>query len=107
LAVLAAAMLMWRHLSIVLPQRRRSFAWGIAGLVLVGGGLDIAERAHHQQPLVGGLYLGTISLPGVRIAKPVSADAFVKSAQPLEKTLSKWSKASGGDDDAAGLDDDE
>jgi hypothetical protein len=107
IAIAAIAMLLWRHLSIVLPQRRGSFAWVIVGLVTVGGGLDVAERARHQQPLVGGLYLGTISLPGVRIAKPVSADAFVKSAQPLEKTLSRWSKASGDETEAPTSEDDD
>ncbi len=54
---------------------------------------------------MGDLYLGTISLPGVRIAKPVSIDAFVKSAAPLQQTLSRWAKP-GDDDDAPSGDDD-
>jgi pSer/pThr/pTyr-binding forkhead associated (FHA) protein len=106
LAVAALVMLLWRHLSIVLPQRRQSFAWVMAGLVVVGGGLDVAERARHQQPWVGSLYLGTISLPALRVVKPVSADAFVQSAQPLEKTLSHWSKASGDESEPESSDDD-
>ncbi len=105
-AVVALAMLLWRHLSIVLPQRRQAFAWVLVGLVVVGGGLDMAGRARHQQPLVGTLYLGTISLPGLRVAKPVSADAFVKSAAPLEKSLSRWAKASGDDAEGPSVDDD-
>jgi len=55
-----------------------------------------------QQPLVGDLYLGTISLPAMRMARPVPVDAFVKSAAPLEKTLSHWTKAG---DDGADADD--
>ena len=106
-AFLALAMLLWRHLSIVLPARRRAFAYVIAALVTVGGGLDIAERARHQEPLIGSLYLGTISVPGVRVAKPVSADAFVQSAQPIEKRLSQWSKKAGDDADEPDSDDDE
>jgi len=107
IAFAALATLLWRHLSIVLPQRRRTFAWAIAALAVAGGGLDVAERVRHQQPLVGSLYLGTISVPGMRIARPVSADAFVQSAQPLEGSLSKWSKAGGDDADAAEGDDDD
>jgi hypothetical protein len=94
-AVCALAMLLWRHLAIVLPQRRREFGYVMLAVVLIGGGLNIAERMHLQQPLVGELYLSTISLPQVRVARPVSADAFVQTAQPLEKTLARWAKASG------------
>jgi len=104
-AILAVAMLLWRHLAIVLPQRRRAFAIVMAGVVGVGLGLNMADRLRHQQPVVGDLYLGTLSLPGVRVAKPVSADAFVKSAAPLEKTLSKWAKAVGDDAPSEGEDD--
>jgi len=105
-AIGAVAMLLWRHLSIVLPQRRRAFAIVVATVLVVGAGLNVAERMRHQQPLVGDLYLGTISLPGVRIARPVSADEFVKSAVPLEKSLSKWAKAGGEDTPADAGDDD-
>ena len=104
-AIGAIAMLLWRHLSIVQPQRRGAFAIVVGSLLVVAGGLDLAERVRHQLPLVGDLYLGTISVPAVRLAKPVSADAFVKSAAPLEKSLAKWAKA-GGDDGPAESDDD-
>ena len=97
-AFAAVAMLLWSHLSIVLPARRLVFAYVVAALAVGGGGLQVAERAHHQQPLVGSLYLGTISVPGMRVAKPVSAEAFVQSTQPLEKQLSAWSKANADDD---------
>jgi hypothetical protein len=101
----AIAMMMWRHMGLLLPQRRRAFAIAIASAVTVGGGLLLADRTLQQEPLIGDLYLGTISLPGMRLAHTVSADAFVKSAQPLEKTLSRWAKP-GDDDDAPGGDED-
>jgi len=94
-------MMIWRHMGLLLPQRRRAFAIAISSAVVVGGGLLLIDRSVQQQPLVGDLYLGTISLPGVRVAKPVPVDAFVKSAAPLEKTLSRWTKAGDGDDDDA------
>jgi hypothetical protein len=106
LAVAALAMLLWRHLSIVQPSRRRAFAWILAGIAAVVGGLNVAERARHQQPLVGSLYLGTLSLPGLRLAKPVSADAFVQSAAPLEKSLARWAKKGDDDEQEGGGDDD-
>jgi hypothetical protein len=103
--IAAVAMLLWRHLSIVLPQRRNAFAIVIAGILVVAGALNLSERLRHQQPLVGDLYLGTISLPVLRVAKPVSAETFVKSAAPLEKRLSKWAKAGGDDAVSDGEDD--
>jgi hypothetical protein len=96
-AVGAAAMLLWRHLVIVLPQRRREVGLVMLALVVIGGGLNIAERIRLQQPPIGELYLSTISLPQLRVARPVSADAFVMAAQPLEASLARWAKASGDD----------
>jgi len=95
----AMAMMMWRHMGLLLPLRRRAFAIAIGSAVAVGGGLLLVDRFVQQQPLVGDLYLGTISLPGLRVAKPVSVDAFVKSAEPLEKTLSHWAKPGDEDED--------
>jgi hypothetical protein len=103
--VAAIAMMLWRHMGLLLPQRRRAFALAIASAVTVGGGLLLADRALQQQPLIGDLYLGTISLPALRVASPVPADAFVKSAAPLEKTLSRWARP--GDDDDAPAGDEE
>ena len=105
--VAAIAMMIWRHLGLLLPSQRRAFAIAIGSAVAVSGGLLLIDRGMQQQPLIGDLYLGTISLPGVRIARTVSADAFVKSAAPLEKTLARWAKPGDDDDPAeAGGDDD-
>ena len=104
--VAAIAMMIWRHLGLLLPSRRRAFAIAIASAVTVSGGLLLVDRWMQQEPLVGDLYLGTISLPGVRVARTVSAEAFVKSAAPLEKTLERWAKAGDDDPQDAGGDDD-
>ena len=104
--VAALAMMMWRHMGLLLPARRRAFALAIGSAVVVGGGLLLVDRSMQQEPLVGDLYLGTISLPGVRVAKPVSIDAFVKSAAPWRQTLSHWAKPGDDDDDSPGADDD-
>jgi hypothetical protein len=101
----AIAIMLWRHLGLLLPQRRRAVALSIAAAVAVSGCLLLVGRSVQQEPLVGDLYLGTISLPGVRVVKPVSTAAFVKSAGSLEKTLSRWAKP-GDDDDAPGTDED-
>jgi hypothetical protein len=106
-AIAALAMLLWRHLAIVLPQRRRAFALVIVGVLGLGGGLNIADRVRHQQPLVGSLYLGTISLPELRLARPVTADVFVQSAEPLQKSLSRWTKSGADDADTPEGDEDE
>jgi hypothetical protein len=104
--VAAIAMMLWRHMGLLLPQRRRAFAIAIAGAVAAGGCLLLVGRSVGQEPLVGDLYLGTISLPGVRVARTVSTDAFVKSAGSLEKTLSKWARPGEDDEDEPGGDED-
>ena len=104
--VAAIAMMMWRHMGLLLPQRRRAFAIAIGSAVAVGGCLLLVGRSVQQEPLVGDLYLGTLSLPAVRVVKPVSTENFVKSAAPLEKTLSKWAKPGEDDEDDAGGDED-
>jgi hypothetical protein len=102
----AIAMMLWRHMELLLPQRRRAFAIAIASAATVGGCLLLVERSVQQEPLVGDLYLGTISLPGVRVVKSMSVDAFVKSAAPLDKTLTHWAKPGEDEDDAPGGDED-
>jgi pSer/pThr/pTyr-binding forkhead associated (FHA) protein len=97
--VAAFAVMVWNHLGLLLPSRRRAFGLAVGSALVVGGGLLMVDRSLQQEPLVGDLYLGTISLPGLRVAKTVSADAFVKSAEPLEKTLSRWAKSGTDDDD--------
>ncbi len=103
----ALATLLWQHMSLVMPRQRRAFGAAVASAVVAGGGLLLADRALQQEPLVGDLYLGTISIPALRLARPVSAEAFVQSAAPLEKKLSKWSKASGDDADEPESDEDD
>ena len=102
----AITMMLWRHLGLLLPTRRRAVAIAIGSAVVVSSGLLLIDRGMQQQPLVGDLYLGTISLPGLRIARTVSADAFVKSAAPLEKTLAKWAKPGDDDEDDPGTEED-
>ena len=106
-AVVALAMLLWRHLGIVLPQRRRVFGIVVLAVLLIGGGLSITGRMQVQQPLVGDLYLGTLSLPQLRVARPVAPETFVKSAQPLEQALARWAKASNDDGSVPAGDDDD
>jgi hypothetical protein len=102
----AIAMMLWQHMGLLLPTRRRAFAIAIASAVTVGGGLLLIDRSMQQEPLVGDLYLGTLSLPAVRLAGTVSADAFVKSAAPLKDTLAKWAKPGDDDDEAPASDED-
>jgi len=102
----AVAMMLWRHMGLLLPQRRRAVAISIGGAVAVSGCLLLVGRSVQQEPLVGDLYLGTISLPGVRLVKPVSTDVFVSSAAPLEKTLSHWAKPGDDDDEEPAVDED-
>ena len=104
--VLALAMMMWRHMGLLLPTRRKTVGIVIASAVVVSGGLTLFARSVQQEPLVGDLYLGTISLPSLRVAKPESVDDFVKSAAPLEKTLQHWAKPGDDDDDAPSSDED-
>ena len=46
--VAAIAMMMWRHMGLLLPQRRRAFAIAIGSAVAVGGGLLLVDRSLQQ-----------------------------------------------------------
>ena len=101
----ALAIMMWRHMGLLLPTRRRVVGIVIASAVAVSGALTLFARSVGQEPLVGDLYLGTISLPSLRVAKPQSVDSFTQSAAPLEKSLAHWAKPGDDDDDAPAGDD--
>jgi hypothetical protein len=100
------AMMLWRHLGLLLPQRRRAAAIAIGSAIAAAGCLTLVGRSVAQEPLIGELYLGTISLPAVRLVKPVSTAAFVTSAAPLETTLSRWAKPGDDDENETGADED-
>jgi len=104
--VVFMAMMLWHHMGLLLPKMRRTFGIAISSGVIVMGGLLMVARWVQQEPLVGDLYLGTISLPAVRVARPVSVDSFVKAAAPLEKTLSHWAKPGDDDEDEPESDED-
>ncbi len=90
--IAALAMMLWRHLGLVLPQRRRGVGWLMVGVLLLALGLDMAERRFHEQPLAGDLYLTTLQPPALRVAKPVPVQNFVESARSLEKQLGRLAK---------------
>lgn len=104
-AMAAIAMMVWRHLGIVLPQRRRGVGWAMAAVIGLAVVLDVAERRLHEQPIAGDLYLTTLQPPALRVAKPTSVEAFVQSARPLEKSLSRMARDRS--DDAGADEDDE
>lgn len=100
----ALAVMLWRHMALLLPTRRRVVGIVIASAVVVSGALTLFARSVGQEPLVGDLYLGTISLPALRVAKPQSVDGFTKSAGTIEKSLSHWARPGDDDDEPAASD---
>jgi hypothetical protein len=98
-ALAAVAMMLWRHLGLVLPQRRRGVGWAVMAVILLALGLDVAERRFHEQPLAGDLYLTSLQPPALRLARPSTVDGFVLSARPLEKQLSRLARDKADDAD--------
>lgn len=93
----AGALMVWRHLVLVLPQKRRSAAWALVAVVGLALALDVAERRFKEQPLAGDLYLTELQPPALRIAPTRSVDEFVQSARPLEKQLGRLARDRGED----------
>jgi hypothetical protein len=98
-ALASFAMMLWRHLGLVLPQRRRGVGWAVLAVIGLALGLDVAERRFHEQPLAGDLYLTALQPPSLRLVHPSSVDGFVQSARPLEKQLGHLARDQGDDED--------
>jgi len=101
---LAIAGLIWWHGMLVWPRARKTLAVTLAALCALSLGLQAARNVDHQH-WFGPNYLAALPMPALRLARPVTPDAFVDSVKPLEDQLKRAAHRDG--DDGSGGDDED
>lgn len=104
IVVVAAAL--YFHLLAVEPARHRLLKWVAAVCALVGIALTLWFNVQRSDMYGDELYMNHLFPPALRLAKPVSADAFINGVGPLKAKLDRKAKEPGRDD-GGGHDDDE
>lgn len=94
--VLAVAV--FAHLVVVMPQRRRAFAWIVSAGVLTGLSLTALLQYNRSGRLTEELYLTTLPPPVLRMAPTVSPQVFIDEAGALKDSLDR--RAADADDAA-------
>ena len=103
IAVVATAL--YFHLLAVEPARYRLLKWVAATCALVGVGLSLWFNVQRSDLFGDELYMSHLFPPALRLARPVSADAFVDGLAPLKAALDKKAKEPGRGDDAGRTED--
>jgi hypothetical protein len=87
----AAALLIAWHARLVWPGARRTLNGGIAALLLLGLGLQVAGR-QEQQYTFGPPYLASLPPPALRIAPARPPQALIESLKPLKAELARQAR---------------
>ena len=100
LPIAGAGLVAW-HAGQVWPGARRVLHGGIAALLLLGLGLQVAGR-QEQQYVFGPPYLASLPPPALRVAGTRPPEALIESLKPLKAELARQARKDnegGGDDD--------
>lgn len=87
--VLVGAFGIYRHLLVAAPQSRRGLATGVVLALALGFPAVVGTQWLKNKRLSNQLYMAQMFPPGWRIAKPVTADQFLREAAALEQRLEK------------------
>jgi hypothetical protein len=94
--VAIAALAIYAHLGVVMPQRRRVFAWMIGAGAIAGVSLTAWLQYQRTGRLTDELYLTTLPPPALRLAPAVPPEVFIDEARRLQASLDR--KAADADD---------
>lgn len=97
--IAVAALVAW-HARLVWPGERRKVNIGIAALLVLGLGLQVASR-QEQQYVFGPPYLASLPPPALRIASTRPPEDLIESLKPLKAELAKQARK---DNEGAGDD---
>jgi len=90
IAVVAVAL--YFHLLAVEPARHRLLKWVAVTCALAGVALSLWFNVQRSDLLGDELYMNHLFPPGLRVARPVSTDAFIDSLSALKPALDKKAK---------------
>ena len=104
IAVAAAAL--YFHLLAVEPARHRVLKWVAAVCAAVGIGLTLWFNVQRTDRFGDELYMTHLFPPALRVARPVTTDAFISGLTPLKKTLDKKAREPARGDDSGATEED-
>jgi hypothetical protein len=87
--------LVFGHLALILPSRRRALAAGFATMFVVGAGLKLLLHEQRTDRWFDTLYLSALGPPGLRLAAPVATDTFIEEARSLRRPLDDSARRTG------------
>ena len=90
IAVVATAL--YFHLLAVEPARPRLLKWAASTCAVVGVLLSLWFNLQRSDQFGDELYMNHLFPPALRVAKPVTIDAFIDGLAPLKATLDKKAK---------------
>lgn len=102
IAVVATAL--YFHLLAVEPARHRQLRWVAATCAFVGVALSMWFNMQRSDQLGEELYMNHLFPPALRIAKPISSDAFVDDLATLKATLDKKAREPARGDEGSRVD---
>jgi hypothetical protein len=103
IAVLAGAL--YFHLLAVEPARHRLLKWVAATCAIIGVLLTLWFNQQRNDQFGDELYMSHLFPPALRLARPVSTDAFIDGLGPLKATLDKKAREPARGEEAARGDD--
>jgi len=98
--IAVAATALYFHLLAVEPVRHRLLKWVAVTCACVGIGLSMWLNLQRTDLLGEELYMSHLFPPALRVARPVTTDAFIGGLAPLRATLDKKAKEPAGGDEA-------
>ena len=99
--VAVAAVGVFFHLIVVVPQSRRGMAAIVAGVALLGLAVTLGTSWLQTGRLSGPMYMSTVFPPSWRLARAVPVPQFLEEAQSIRKRLEKRLKDRNDEDDGA------
>lgn len=92
--------LVYRHLKLIVPQRRHALAVGFATMFLVGTGVKLLLNQQRTDRWFNQLYLSTLGPPALRLAPTLTPEAFLDDARSLRAPLEHSAADPDGPDDS-------
>ena len=103
---LVLCVLVWAHLSAILPAHRQGLVAAMAALYLGGLGLNIWLNEQRSARVFSELYATALPPPAWRLAPAQPVSSLMQDARSLKATLDRQAKEDGDDEAAFSPDDD-
>lgn len=95
---LVLCVLVWSHLSLILPGHRQALVAGMAALYVSGLGLNIWFNEQRAGRVFSELYVSTLLPPAWRLASAGAPAALMQDAKSLKAQLDRQAKEDNADD---------